>query len=117
MRNIGYALAVWAIALAPALAAETLKGPQITATISDATVDGSMVDSGRYTEFYAADGTIRGKDYTGKWSVEGDTMCFAYGTDPKTCWSVGLEGGEVQWIQGGVVKGTGAVTKGNVNKF
>ena len=26
-----------------------------------------MKGSGNYTEYYAPDGTVKGKDYTGKW--------------------------------------------------
>lgn len=113
------AITATAIALAlPALAAaeKTLTGDEIRATVSDATVQGAMDASGAYTEFYAADGTIRGSDYTGAWSVEGDTMCFDYGEGPD-CWSVGLTGDQVRWIKDGAVLGTGTRLDGNPNGF
>ena len=65
-----------------ALAGATAAGDQINAAISGNTVQGSMIASGAYTEFYGTDGVIKGKDYTGKWRVSGDTMCFQYGQDP-----------------------------------
>ncbi len=68
-----------------AWAADPATGDQITAAISGNTVQGSMVASGPYAEFYGEDGIIKGKDYTGKWRVEADTMCFQYGTDPESC--------------------------------
>ena len=38
---------------------------------------------------------IKGKDYTGKWRVSGDTIYFQYGQDPKACWQVKLDGDQV----------------------
>lgn len=112
------AAALLAAALAlPAAAEERLTGEQIRATVSGNTVEGSMTDTGRYAEFYAADGTIRGEGYTGAWSVEGNTMCFKYGEDPADCWGVGKAGDEVLWIKDGAVLGTGMVRAGNPNEF
>jgi hypothetical protein len=76
-----------------------------------------MTDTGRYTEYYAPDGQIRGKDYVGAWTVEGDAMCFLYDGADKACWQVGVADGEIQWIRDGVVKGVGSVSDGNVNAF
>jgi len=98
-----------------ALAAAT--GEQIRAAIADSTVQGNMDASGPYAEFYAADGTIKGKDYTGQWSVEGDAMCFAYEGTPKECWSVEISGDQVRWLKDGASQGTGTLLKGNANGF
>jgi len=98
-----------------ALAAAT--GDQIRAAISDSTVQGNMDASGPYAEYYAPDGTIKGKDYTGQWSVEGDAMCFAYEGTPKTCWNVELNGNQVRWIKNGASQGIGTILKGNANGF
>jgi len=76
-----------------------------------------MVASGVYTEFYGADGVIKGKDYTGKWRVSGDTMCFQYSQDPEACWQVKLDGDKVTWVKGGKEDGTGNIIKGNPNNF
>jgi hypothetical protein len=102
-----------------ALAGQTLSGPEITKLVSGNTVQGSMQDSGAYSEYYDEDGTIKGKDYTGKWTVESDTMCFVYkAADPKMCWSVAVNNGEVSWVDAaGKVDGTGAVVKGNPNNY
>lgn len=100
----------------PAFAQDLATGDAITAAIADKTVQGSMVDSGAYTEFYAADGTIRGDGYTGTWSVEGDQMCFNYG-EGASCWSVRLNGDSVTWMKDGKEDGTGTLIAGNPNNF
>jgi hypothetical protein len=92
-------------------------GDQISAAISGNTVQGSMIASGAYTEFYGADGVIKGKDYSGKWRVNADTMCFQYGTDPEACWQVKIDGDQVTWVKGGKDDGTGTIVKGNPNNF
>ena len=50
-------------------------GQQLKNAIAGNTVQGSMDGAGRYTEFYAKDGTVRSKDYQAKWSIEG---CLLY---------------------------------------
>ena len=92
-------------------------GAEIQAAVSDNTVQGNMDASGAYAEFYAADGTIKGKDYTGKWTIEGDNMCFAYVDTPKDCYAVEISGDEVRWLKDGKSTGTGTIVKGNVNGF
>jgi hypothetical protein len=110
-------VAVTLFALLPAAAAaETATGAAIRAAIAGNTVQGDMASSGAYTEFYAADGTIRGAGYTGTWTIEGDTMCFAYGEAP-TCWAVRIEGDRVTWLSGENVDGTGTILPGNPNNF
>ena len=103
-----------AISASPALAAS---GPEIRAAISGNTVQGNMDSSGPYAEFYEAGGTIKGKDYTGKWTVEGDAMCFEYEGSPKDCWTVDIKGDQVRWIKDGQSQGTGTIVKGNANGF
>jgi hypothetical protein len=112
-------LAVLALAISLPLAAqadELATGAQITAAIGGNTVQGSMSASGAYTEFYAADGTIKGKDYAGAWTVEGDAMCFDYG-EGKDCWGVRIDGTAVTWVQDGAEGGTGTIVAGNPNSF
>ena len=71
-------LAPFALILAlPAVAQDLATTDAIKAAISGNTVQGSMTSSGAYTEYYAADGVIKGADYTGAWTVDGDKMCFA----------------------------------------
>ena len=109
-------VAVCALA-SPALAQDTATGAQITAAISGNTVQGGMVDTGAYTEFYDVDGMIKGEGYTGLWTIKGDTMCFVYGTDPATCYGVAIAEGEVSWILDGAVLGTGLLVVGNPNGY
>ena len=104
-----FAVPAWAAALATTDA--------IKAAIAGNTVQGSMATSGAYTEFYAADGVIKGKDYTGTWTVEADKMCFAYGTDPATCYGVKLAGDQVTWVGATGDEGTGTIQPGNPNNW
>ena len=99
-----------------AQAQDLATGADITAAVSGNTVQGSMIASGAYTEFYAADGTIKGDGYTGTWTVEGDAMCFDYG-EGKDCWNVRIAGDAVTWVQDGVDGGTGTIVVGNPNNF
>lgn len=102
---------------APTLAvAELASGDEIMSTISGNTVQGGMADSSAYTEFYDADGTIKGANYTGTWTIEADTMCFEYG-EGQTCWGVTIDGDAVTWMNGDVAEGTGTVISGNPNGF
>lgn len=117
MKTIFTAGAFLVAASSLAFAGGTATGEQISAAISGNTVQGSMVASGAYTEFYAADGAIKGKDYAGKWRVNGDTMCFQYGQDPEACWQVKLDGSQVTWVKDGKDDGTGTIVKGNPNNF
>ncbi len=105
------------LAATPALSETNATGDAIRAAISGNTVQGNMTTSGAYTEFYAADGAIKGKDYAGSWTVEGDKMCFKYGEDPATCWNVTIAGEAVTWINDGKEEGTGTIVAGNPNGF
>ena len=113
------AVAFTAVLTAGSALAETatLSGDEIRDTVSGYTIEGSMTETGRYSEFYAENGTIRGEGYTGAWSVEGDAMCFKYGEDPADCWSVGLESGEIIWIKDGRALGSGTRREGNPNQY
>ena len=106
---------MFCLAAAPAFAQDLATGDQIKAALSGNTVIGSMVASGAYTEFYAEDGKIRAADYAGAWSVQGDTMCFAYGDGAPVCWGVRLSGDQVTWVSGAADEGTGTILPGNPN--
>lgn len=92
-------------------------GQQIKKAVAGNTVEGSMQASGRYTEFYAKDGTVSGKDYKAAWRIEGDTMCWLYKDQPKDCWRASIKGATVQWVKNNKVQGTGTIVKGNINNF
>lgn len=116
MKNVIIASALVALGT-PVFAADIISGDQITKLISGNTVQGSMLDSGAYSEFYAKDGTIKAKGYSGKWSVKADTMCFQYGTDPENCWQVEVDHDQVSWVRNGKSDGTGTVVPGNFNNY
>ncbi len=101
----------------PALADTPATGEAIRAAISGNTVQGSMSATGAYTEFYAADGVIKGADYAGMWSIEGDTMCFVYGETPPDCWNARVAGDQITWVKDGADLGTGTILPGNPNNF
>jgi len=110
-------IALFATAVRAAEPPPLASGTQIRQAVSGNTVEGSMDASGRYTEFYAADGSVRAKDYKARWTIEGNSMCWLYEGQPKDCWQAALKGGQIKWIRGGKVLGTGAVLKGNPNKL
>lgn len=113
------AASIFAVSLAGVSAAqspEPMAGEAISGVVSGNTVEGAMLATGPYAEFYDADGTIRGDGYTGTWSVEGDAMCFEYGEGPD-CYGVGQAGDEILWIKDGEVSGTGRLVDGNPNNF
>jgi hypothetical protein len=106
-----------AIVVAGAVAADKLSGAQIRDTVVGNTVQGTMEGTGDYAEFYQQDGTIKAQSYSGAWTIEGDRMCFQYGSDPKACWEVAREGETLQWIKDGKVEGTGTIAPGNPRNF
>lgn len=114
MRRLTLLLAMVAL---PVAAEEAASGDAIRAAISGNSVQGSMLASGGYSEFYAPDGTIKGADYSGKWSVAGNKMCFAYGDDPAQCWAVMINGTQVTWFSAGGDEGNGTIKPGNPNGF
>ncbi len=105
------------LAALPAMAQDMADADAIKAAIGGNTVQGSMSDGAAYTEFYAADGMIKGADYTGIWAVSEDQMCFAYGTDPATCYGVRIAGDQVTWVAEAGDAGTGTLLPGNPNGF
>lgn len=115
--SVGLVAAIALVAWRSAEASDKLSGEQIRAAVSENTVQGTMEGTGAYAEFYQGDGTIKGDGYTGIWAIEGDMMCFQYGSDPKACWEVIKDGDMIQWIKDGQVEGTGTVAPGNPNNF
>jgi hypothetical protein len=115
---INFRLTAAALVLAfPAAAQDTATGDEIKAAVAGNTVAGSMLESGAYGEFYQADGAIKAADYSGSWTIEDDTMCFVYGSDPKYCFNVQLNGDQLTWIGDGAATGTGTILPGNPNNW
>lgn len=109
---------VFATALPTAsLAADLATGKQIKDAVTGNTIEGGMTETGAYSEFYAADGTIKADGYTGIWAIKGDTMCFSYDGEPLDCIGVKIKGDMVSWIEEGKESGTGKILKGNPYKF
>lgn len=115
MKNI-YVAAFMVMTPFAAVAETFASAEQITTAIAGNTVQGSMVASGAYTEFYQADGVIKGKDYMGKWSIKDNQMCFDYG-DGTDCLSVRIAGETVTWVKDGADDGTGTIVMGNPNNY
>lgn len=100
----------------PGLAQDLATGSAIRSAISGNTVQGSMVQSGVYTEFYAKDGTIKGNGYSGEWKIEQDTMCFTYDAE-QTCLEARVDGDQITWVNNNEDDGTGTIVPGNPNGF
>jgi len=102
-----------------ARAEEPMMGNEIKGAVSGMTVEGMMNDGMAYSEYYDEDGTIKGKDYQGKWMVEGDMMCFVYKEDgsDKACWQVARTADGVAWMKDGKVEGMGKVMMGNPHNY
>lgn len=116
-RSLIPAAALILLSLSPALAQDAATADVIGSTVIGNTVQGSMADGAGYTEFYSTDGVIKGADYTGAWTLEGNTMCFAYGEAP-TCYSVRIEGDQVTWFDDAMAStGTGTILPGNPNNY
>jgi hypothetical protein len=88
-------------------------GDAIRLAIAGNTVRGAMEASGGFEEFYDANGTIKGADYVGEWSVRGDRMCFVYDGNPASCWSMRVNGTSVTWVGATGEEGTGTILPGN----
>lgn len=100
-----------------AVAQDLASADAIRAAIIGNTVRGSMVASGGFTEYYAPDGSIRGPDYAGQWSIRGSQMCFGYDGNPASCWGVRVNGRQVVWVGSGGDEGTGTILPGNPNGY
>jgi len=109
-----FALAILALVLAGGVAAGiwyasparkqggTLAGGEITALVSGNTVKGP-----KFSEYYAPDGSIRGREiededeeYLGTWHVEGDRLCVAFPShDFTNCVSISqVQGSEYDFV-------------------
>lgn len=98
-------------------AQDLASGEAIRSAVAGNTVRGSMIASGAFVEFYAADGLIRGPDYTGLWSIDGNRMCFAYDGNPASCWAVRLSGRDLIWVGSQGEEGSGTILPGNPNNY
>lgn len=100
----------------PALAGGFASKSEIQNAMGDHTYQGGML-TGAFSEFYAADGAIKGDGYSGTWRATDSGMCFAYGTDPENCWDLKIEDNVVTLYKDGAVDGAGVIVKGNLNNY
>ncbi|ROO31186.1 hypothetical protein [Salinisphaera japonica] len=84
--------------------------------IVDHTVTGSMSTGGNYGEYYDPNGKILAADYSAKWTIEDDKLCFDYG-DGVDCYVAAMDGLDVVWYLDGEKVGTGSLQEGNPNDF
>ena len=104
------------IIAAPVTSAVLTTSAEIMDMIIGNTVKSGMSDGAAYAEFYSADGAIKADGYPGKWSVEGNAMCFGYG-EGADCLTVSIDGDSVSWMVDGEEAGTGTISWGNPNAF
>jgi hypothetical protein len=87
--------------------AKTLTGGEAWLSIVGNTLTGK-IDGDVFFEFYRKDGTLtlmEGSDLTkGKWTIEGEKVCFKYPDEDKDCFTVSRTG-EVVTLGGGKGKG------------
>ncbi len=102
---------------APLAEAASANADAIRAAVVGNTIQGNMMLTGEYSEYYAADGSIHSKDYEGKWRIRDNDMCFKYGEEPSTCYQVEIDGDKVTWLKDGQADGTGTIVPGNPNKY
>ena len=113
----GRLLAAASLLMMPALgAAQALTADQIAEAIGDKTYQGSMT-ADAFAEYYAADGTIRGDGYTGRWRAEDGSLCYRYGEAPETCWGVRIDGPAMTLLKDGRPDGSGMLIDGNPLDF
>ena len=98
------------------LAGTNLTAEEIAKAVSDHTYQGSMTKDA-FVEYYSPDGSIRGKNYSGKWRTMNNAMCFQYGSKPETCWDVIIQDTSMTMLKDGVVDGNGMLIKGNFFDF
>jgi hypothetical protein len=107
--SAGAATSPQAAATAPAAAgdAKTMTGGEAWLSIVGNTLTGK-IDGDVFFEFYRKDGTLtlmEGSDLTkGKWTIEGEKVCFKYPDEDKDCFTVSRVG-ETVTLGGGKGKG------------
>lgn len=108
---------------APTATGEPVKGADLTALLANRTFSGEY-DGAPYSEYYDADGTLRGREQagatTGTWKVEGETVCFTYtsrATPTTDCYTANRVGDTVLWYENGKYSHSATFVMGNPNKY
>jgi hypothetical protein len=101
---------------APSMPAGKVSGMAAWSQLVGNTVAGK-IDGKDFAEFYMADGTVKTMQeselVTGKWTVEGEQVCFVYPKEDKACFTIEVAGDDVSFTD---KSGTGIrlkVLKGN----
>ncbi len=119
VRRLGI-VATLAVFAVPAFAdMQPMTGADLAAAVSGKTIQGKMTTSGDYTEYYAPDGTVKGKGYTGTWRVnDNNQLCVKYSSNPdESCWHGRVENNNVTWYRDGREDGGGAIADGDAGGF
>ena len=102
--KVDYAGTASASAAAPATDGKALEGAEAWLAIVGNTVTGS-IDGDVFFEYYRKDGTLallEGSEITkGKWSLEGERVCFKYPDEDKDCQTIRLVGDTVTYKRKG----------------
>ncbi len=108
---------------APTATGKPVEAAELTALLANRTYSGEY-NGAPYSEYYDANGTLRGKDVagatSGTWKVQGDKVCFTYTTDatPTTgCYTANLDGNTVLWFKDGVYNDSTTFVIGNPNNY
>jgi len=108
MRTVFAVVALLLLAATGARAEEvTLSGAEIKSLLSDGRLYGQTPSGKVFLVMYGADGSLRGivkrGEDTGKWWVEGDTLCRNWtawaGDKPEECFTVKKNGIEIIWYR------------------
>jgi hypothetical protein len=74
-----------------------------------------------FADYYLADGTVKSmvgsETITGRWSLEGDKICFAYPGEPKECYAMEVSGDVAVFTDRDGMSVKGQVQKGNAKNF
>jgi len=127
-----FALAILTLVLAGGLAAgiwyaspaRKQGGPLTGAEITEL-VSGNTVKGPKFSEYYAPDGSVRGREiededeeYLGTWHVDGDRLCVAFPShDYTNCVSINREKGSEYDFVGAERHSTRTIVAANPNKL
>lgn len=107
-------------AWAQAAPADKLTGMAAWTALVGNTVVGKIEDKD-FTDYYQSDGTVKSmmdnQVAAGKWSLEGDKICFVYPDEPKECYAIEVAGETATFVDkaGGSIRAQ--ILKGNAKNM
>jgi hypothetical protein len=106
--------------LAQAAPTDKLTGLAAWGALVGNTVVGKIEDKD-FTDYYVPDGTVKsmmeGQVATGKWSLEGDKICFVYPDEPRECYTIEVVGDAARFQDKSGASIRGQILKGNAKNF